>query len=93
MSTINKPTGAKPILVVRFPKSFPNHIITEICSLWVRQIRDYHLIFIPESDVSRIEFECLNPSNPTKDLEGLTESLRSDLTENKSKNKIEILPL
>lgn len=93
MSTVNKPSATKPILVIRFPKSFPNHAITEIGSSWSEQMRDYHLIVIPCSGVSRIEFECLNPSNSAKELEGITESLRSDLIENKTKEKIEILPL
>jgi len=93
MSTVNKPPAAKPILVVRFPKRFPNEAIEKIGSAWEEQMQDYHLIFLPGSDISRIEFECINPSNSAKELEGITESLRSNLEENKSKEKIEIIPL
>lgn len=93
MAAINKSLTAKPILVVRFPKSFPSETIAEIDSEWSKQIRDYHLIALPCSSVSRIEFECLNPSNSPKELEELTKSLESNLKENKTKEKAEIKPL
>lgn len=93
MSAINKSLPAKPILVVRFPNSFPSESIKKIGSYWEKDIQDYHLIFIPCSSVSRIEFECLNPLNSPKELDEITKSLELNLTENKTKEKIEITPL
>ena len=93
MAAINKSLAAKPILVIRFPNSFPIEGVREMCRHWSRQMSDYHLISLPGSDVSRIEFECLNPSNSPKELEELTKSLESNLKENKVKEKAEIKPL
>lgn len=93
MASINKSSTAKPILVVRFPNRFTNESIGKIGSAWEIQMRDYHVIVLPCSSVSRIEFECLNPLNSPKELEEITKSLESNLKENKTKDKIEITPL
>ncbi len=51
---------AKPIFLVRFPKSFPINEIDDAYQRLVKSLTGYHVLVYRDKTVNRVEFECFN---------------------------------
>lgn len=75
--------NAKPILVIRFPLGAASisKIKNEISRL-SEQMKDYHLLFLVDNSIERIEFECINALNAKdEDIEVLKRKVLSQIEE------------
>ncbi len=63
---------SKPILVVRFPyRDTDIDRLEQVTQNLQKQLDDYHTLFLMDSSVERIEFECFNAPHTEADFEEL----------------------